>query len=139
LTKSLTVRNVTVFQGYVPTEGTQIDKKQILYSQLSTVLTDNNKRDIKILVGDLNAKVRNENEELEHVMGRHVKNENGEMFIDFCASQELTIGGTLFIHKEIHKNTWVSPDLRTENKKDHIAISRSFRRSLLDVHTKRYW
>jgi hypothetical protein len=76
-------------------------------------------------------------------MGRHGTNginENGEMFIDFRASQELTIGGILFIQKEIHKNTWVSPDapdLRTENQIDHIAINWSFRKSLLYVRTKR--
>jgi endonuclease/exonuclease/phosphatase family metal-dependent hydrolase len=73
-------------------------------------------------------------------MGRHGINrinENGEMFIDFCASQELTLGGTLFTHKEIHKNTCVFPDLRTENQTDHIAISQSFRRPLLNVCTKR--
>jgi hypothetical protein len=34
-----------------------------------------------------------------HVLG--VKNENGELFIDFC----LVIGGTMFIHKRIHKIT----------------------------------
>jgi hypothetical protein len=97
-------------------------------------------RDIKIVMRHLNAKVGIENEGLEHVLGRHGTNEineNGEMFIDFCASQEHTTGGTLFIHKEIHKNTWVSPDLRTENQTDHIAISRFFRKSLLDVRTKR--
>jgi hypothetical protein len=91
-------------------------------------------------MGDLNAKVGIENEGLEHVLGRHGTNginENGKMFIDFCESQEPTIGGTLFIHKEIHKNTWVSPDLRTENQIDHIATSQSFRKSLLDVCTKR--
>jgi hypothetical protein len=59
------------------------------------------------------------------------------MFIDFCAGQELTIGGTLFIYKEIHKNTWVSPDVKTENKRDYIAISQPFRRPLLDVGTRR--
>jgi hypothetical protein len=50
---------------------------------------------------DLNAEVGT-----EHVMGKHGTNEineNGEMIIEFCASQELTIGGTFFIHKEIHK------------------------------------
>jgi hypothetical protein len=78
--------------------------------------------------------------DIKMVMGRHGTNginENGEMFIDFCASQGLTIGGTLFIHKDMHKNTCVSPNLRTENKIDHITISRSIRRSLLDVCTKR--
>jgi hypothetical protein len=41
-------------------------------------------------------------------MGRHGTNginKNGEILIDFCASQGLTIGRTSFIHKEIHKNT----------------------------------
>jgi predicted RNA-binding protein YlqC (UPF0109 family) len=32
---------------------------------------DINKGDIKIVIGDLNDKVRIENEELERVMGRH--------------------------------------------------------------------
>jgi hypothetical protein len=34
---------------------------------------DSNKRDIKTVTGDLNAKVRTENERLEHVMGRQMK------------------------------------------------------------------
>jgi hypothetical protein len=88
-------------------------------------------------MGDLNAKVGVENVGLEHVMGRHGINENGKMFIVFCASQGLTTGGILFIHKKIHKNTSVSLDLRTENQIDHIAIRWSFRRSLLNVRTKR--
>jgi endonuclease/exonuclease/phosphatase family metal-dependent hydrolase len=37
----------------------------------------------------------------------------------------------------IHKDAWVSPNLRTENQIDHIAISRLFRKSLPDVCTKR--
>jgi hypothetical protein len=73
-------------------------------------------------------------------MGRHGIygiNENGETFVDFCENQGFTTGGTLFIHNDIHKNTWVSPDLGTENQINYIAISQSFRRSFLDISTKR--
>jgi endonuclease/exonuclease/phosphatase family metal-dependent hydrolase len=91
---------------------------------------DSNKRDIKIVMGDLNTKVRIENEGLEHVMGRHGINVNGKMFTDFCVSQGPTIGGTLFIHKDMPKNTFISPDLRTENQIDHITISQSVRKCM---------
>jgi hypothetical protein len=39
----------TVVQCYAPTEGTQTDIKQAYYLQLSRVVTDSNKRDIKIV------------------------------------------------------------------------------------------
>jgi hypothetical protein len=42
--------------------------------KLSKAVMDSNKRDIKIVMGDLNAKVGIENEGLEPVMGRHGTN-----------------------------------------------------------------
>ncbi|WP_353805840.1 hypothetical protein, partial [Acinetobacter baumannii] len=51
-------------------------------------------------------------------------NENGEIFTDFCAFNDLVIGGSVFPHKDIHKATWISPDGRTKNQIDFIAISR---------------
>jgi hypothetical protein len=92
---------------------------------------------MRIVTGDLNAKVGIESEGLEHVMGRHRINENGDMFIISVHVKDLLFGGTLFIRKEIHKNTWVSPDLRIEIQMDSIAISWSIRRSLIDVRTIR--
>ena len=64
-------------------------------------------------------------------------NENGLLFADFCTLNELIIGGTLFPHKPIHKATWISPDLKTENQIDHIATTNKWRRVLLDVRVKR--
>lgn len=40
-------------------------------------------------------------------------------------------------HKRIHKATWMSPDLITENQIDHICIAKKFRRSLEDTRVKR--
>nr|KAG5695243.1 hypothetical protein BaRGS_008071 [Batillaria attramentaria] len=65
------------------------------------------------------------------------QNENGELFTEFCTTNDLVIGGTIFPHKTIHKTTWTSPDGRTVNQIDHITIGRKWRRSLLDVRAKR--
>lgn len=71
----------------------------------------------------------------QHGIG--TRNENEHMFPDFCADNNLVIGGTIFAHKEAHKITLVSPDQKTCNQLDHICIRSHFRRSLLDVRTKR--
>ena len=83
-------------------------------------------RAILIIMGDFNAKVGRNNASIERIMGneglRDV-NENGEELVDFCALNSLSIGGTLFPHKRVHKATWISPDGVTANQIDHILIS----------------
>jgi hypothetical protein len=64
-------------------------------------------------------------------------NENGEMFLDFCMRNDLSIGGTLFEHLNIHKTTWTSPDKATVNQIDHFTINGKWRSSLLDVRARR--
>jgi len=71
------------------------------------------------------------------IHGDGVINENGEMFCDFCASNGLVIGGTLFPHKKSHKLTWRSPDRITENQIDHMAINKTWRISLQDTRVMR--
>ena len=46
---------------------------------------------------------------------------------------DLVIDGTLFMHRDIHKLTWTSPDGRTQSQIDHIIINGKWRHSLLDV------
>ncbi|KAI8427310.1 LOW QUALITY PROTEIN: hypothetical protein MSG28_001892, partial [Choristoneura fumiferana] len=50
---------------------------------------------------------------------------------------DLTIGGTSFIHGDHHKYTWNSPDGVMKNQIDHLAISSKWRSSLLDVRKRR--
>nr|KAG5698750.1 hypothetical protein BaRGS_032169 [Batillaria attramentaria] len=40
-----------------------------------------------------------------HGLGQTLMNENGERFADFCALNQLMIGGSIFLHKRIHKAT----------------------------------
>ncbi|VDI59975.1 Hypothetical predicted protein [Mytilus galloprovincialis] len=91
-------------------------------------------------MGDMNAKVGFDNTGYERVMGTHgcgKINENGERLVDFCSTNNLVVGGSIFPHKDIHKLTWYSPNLRDKNQIDHLMINSTWRRSLLDVKVKR--
>ena len=69
--------------------------------------------------------------------GLGVMNENGELFADFCAQNDLVIGSTVFPHKRIHKLTWTSPDQTPRNQIDHMTKSRRWRRTTEDVRVYR--
>nr|KAG5690011.1 hypothetical protein BaRGS_007313 [Batillaria attramentaria] len=131
---------LNIIQCYAPTNDAEEEKKDDFYQQLQTVIDRGGAKDMTILMGDFNAKIGSDNTGYENTMGTHglgQMNENGERFADFCALNQLVIGGSIFPHKHIHKATWRSPDHVTENQIDHICISRKFRRSWRDVRVMR--
>ena len=84
-------------------------------------------------MGDLNAKVGNDNSDYERIIGTHgleTQNDKGEQLCDFCQINGLVITGTLFPHRDIHKATWRSADGRVANQIDHLLISGSWRSSV---------
>jgi hypothetical protein len=67
--------------------------------------------DVKLILGDFNAKVacEDENENIGKY-GLHTEcNDNGRRLVGFATSRGMMVGGTLFPHKDIHKATWKSP------------------------------
>ena len=114
--------------AYAPTNEAEDNFKDNFYDKLESVFKNGHKeKNVTMLLGDLNAKVGDNNENIEGVMGRHglgSTNDNGERLASFCAENNLVIGGTLFPHKKIHTATWKSPDQRTFNQIDHICISK---------------
>ena len=133
-------RNITIVQCYAPTEDANDGDKQAFYDQLNRTLAEIPHSDLKLLMGDFNAIVGDDNRDIEHVMGKHgvgTMNENGELFAELCGLNELKIGGTLFPHRRVHKVTWNSPDSRTQNQIDHICISAKWSNILQDVRVRR--
>ena len=132
--------NFNIVQCYAPTNEHEEETKNDFYQRLQSVMSKFKDKDITLVMGDFNAKIGKENLGYEEIMGRHglgTRNENGEMFTDFCANNGLIIGGSMFEHKDIHKATWMSPDQATHNQIDHVCINKKFRRSLQDVRVYR--
>ena len=126
----------TIVQCYAPTEDAEDEDKDEFYTQLQGVLMAVPNHDVLLVMGDLNAKVGSDNIGFEHCIGKHglgTRNDNGERFLDFCVENDLVIGGTIFKHKDIHKQTWSSPDGVTHNQIDHVAINQRWRTAMLDV------
>ncbi|KPU74672.1 uncharacterized protein Dana_GF27403 [Drosophila ananassae] len=119
-------RHITIVQCYARTEDASDDIKDDFYNALISSLNKVIRGDIKILMGDFNAKVGPNNTGLESIMGRHgigTRSDNGDRLIDLCQTFQLVIGGTVFPHREVHKYTWTSPDGNTRNQIDHLCIT----------------
>ncbi|XP_063912017.1 golgin subfamily A member 6-like protein 22 [Zophobas morio] len=99
------------------------------------------KYDLKIVLGDLNAKIGQE-KLFRPTIGKYSKHEvtnnNGQMLIDFAREKDMIIKSTYLLpKKEIHKGTWIAPDGKTVNQIDHVLIERMEERNITDVRSYR--
>ena len=79
---------------------------------LQSVLDKQREKDLKLLMCGFNAKTGADNSEHEHVMDKHElrrMNKNRELLADFCAFNNIVIGGGTFPQKDINKATWQYP------------------------------
>lgn len=131
----------TIVQAYAPQNGSTSEEKDQFYEQLQSVLKDIPKHDMVIALGDFNAKIGEQMRGEEGIVGKHVlkgdRTDNGARFVSACEVNNMAIVSTMFPHKDIHKQTWISPDGRTKNQIDHITINGAYRRSVADVRVYR--
>ncbi|XP_025108813.1 uncharacterized protein LOC112572996 [Pomacea canaliculata] len=96
--------NMTLIQCYAPTNDGDDEAKDTFYDQLQAEVSAAPHHDLLIVMGDMNAKVGNDNTHVQRTMGRHgcgCMNENGERLVELCTMYNLVIGGTLFPHPNI--------------------------------------
>ena len=117
-----------------PSEEKSDDPKVSFYEELQQVSYHFPKYHMKILLGDFNAKVGRKNI-FKPTIGNENSNDNEVRIVNFATSNNLDnyVKSMMFLHGNIHKYTWTSPDDRTHNQTDHILIERRWHSSIRDV------
>ncbi|GFG30345.1 hypothetical protein Cfor_10062 [Coptotermes formosanus] len=64
-------------------------------------------------------------------------NNNGQRPVESAAAKNVVVSSTCFPHKEIHKQTWRSPDGKTNNQINHILTDKRHASSIQDVKSCR--
>ncbi|XP_068208485.1 craniofacial development protein 2-like [Palaemon carinicauda] len=80
--------NQSIIVCYTPTNDSPEERKDEYYEELLSVIDEIHVRDMKIVIGDFNAKVGRNNQGIENLMGIEgldkFANENGAHFVSFC-------------------------------------------------------
>jgi len=122
--------NIAVIQIYVPTSDSTEEDIEMFYEQLEHTIEEMPKKDVKIVIGDWNAKVEMDNEGWEHVMGCHgyrERNERGERLLEFASKNDLLITNTRFQQKDSRNWTWMAPDGKHTNMIDFVLVDRRWK------------
>ena len=99
---------LSIINVHAHTEDSEEIEKEELYSLLERTYDSTPTNDIKVIIGDLNAKIGRE-EIFRDIIGKEslhlTANNNGLRAIDFAMSSNMIISSIHFPHKNIHKGT----------------------------------
>jgi hypothetical protein len=101
------------------------DVKDRFCEELGRVFGQFPRHDMKILLGDFNAKVGREGIfklTVGNESSHEISNDNGVRIVNFAISKNLVVKSTIFPYCSIHKYTWTSPDGKTHNQIDHVLV-----------------
>ncbi len=116
------------------------DDKDAFYQTLHACLDRISSRDSLIVLGDFNARVDSDRSSWPGVLGPFGGSQtsaNGERLLSSCMAYKLSVMGTWFAHKDIHKMTWLHPNGTSSAQIDHVLVRQHLRQDILDVRVYR--
>jgi exonuclease III len=117
--------HITVLNIHAPKVDKTDDVKDSFYEELECIFDKFPKYDIKLLLGDFNAKVARKDifKPTTGNEGLHkISNDNRVRLVNFATYKNFRVKSTMFPHRGIHKYTWMSPDGKTHNQIDNILV-----------------
>ena len=128
--------DITVIQCYAPTAECSEEEIEKFYQQLDQAVRQCKSQDIRLVMGDLNAKVgEGKRRNIGGSYGLDEVNDRGEMFIEWCEANKQVIANTWFKQHPRNLYTWRSPDDRYRNQIDYITINSRFRNAIKSART----
>ena len=103
--------NITVILVYALNSNAEEAEVEWFYEDLQDLLELTPKKDVLLIIGDWNAKVRSEETPgVIGIFGLGVQNEAAQRLIKFCQENTLVIAKPLFQQHKRSLYTWTSPD-----------------------------
>jgi exonuclease III len=131
---------VNIICAYAPTEVSIDCNKDKFYDDLQLFCDRVPKRDIMIVLGDMNAHLGSNRTGWETVLGKYTRgmvNDNGTRLLSFACNNNLRITNTFFRHRLKHVLTWRSPSGKDKSTIDFVMISNRFASSIVDTRVYR--
>jgi hypothetical protein len=123
-------------KSYAPPEKKSDESTDSFYEGFEQVSDHFPMYHVKILLRDFNAKLGREDifkltiwKESLHQASR----DNVLRTLNCATSKNLVVQSMMFLHQNIPKYTWTSPNGKTHNQIDHILMDKRWHLSILDV------
>ena len=128
--------NITLVQIYAPTLDAEDDEIDEFYNILQQVTDSISNSDVKIIMGDWNAKVgSNKLSRITGQWGLGERNERGDRLIDFCGGNDMVIMNTVFKQPKRRLYTWTSPGGNYKNQIDYMLCNGRSKSTFSSVKT----
>ncbi|XP_058064632.1 uncharacterized protein LOC131214270, partial [Anopheles bellator] len=132
--------NYSLINVYAPTNDKPDEEKEEFYELLEKTYKGCPGHDIKIVIGDANAQVGQE-DFFRPVIGREslhpTTNDNGLRLVNFAAARGMAICSTYFARRNIRKHTWMHPSGAACSQIDHVLIDGRHFSDVTDVRSFR--
>lgn len=132
--------DLNIIQLYAPTADKDETTIEEFYEQLEQLVKLINKHEIKIIMGDFNAKVgKGKVENTVGGFGLGERNDRGDRLISFCQEHNMILSNTLFKLPARRLYTWKSPadtpENNVRNQIDYIAVPMRYRNAIKSAKT----
>ena len=128
--------DISLIQCYAPTADNNDDEIDKFYEKLDEAIKQCRSQDIRIIMGDFNAKVGGQRDgRAVGPFGLGQRNERGSRLVEWCTANRFVITNTWFQHHMKNLYTWRSPGDTCRNQIDYIMINERFRNAIKGVRT----